>query len=82
MKRETSLKSSNTMTEKKVLRSYPIPRRPATAPGEVVLRKWCEGKWAVHFHNLEDGGYYHGHYFDDLDAATVGYEKLLAKYSA
>ncbi len=40
---------------------------PATAEGEITLRK-AEHKsfhpYVTHFHNLQDGGYYHGHYFE------------------
>lgn len=44
---------------------------PATAEGEIVLRKANSPgpKYVTHFHNIQDGGYHIGHYFDDLAEA-------------
>lgn len=63
---------------KKLLKSRFIPPQPGLAPGEIVLRELREGKeWATHFHNLQDSGYYHGHYFTSLAEAEADYEKRL-----
>ena len=70
------------MTSKKILKSCPIPQKPATPPGEITLREWCEGKeWATHFHNLEDGGYYYGHYFTNLEEAEADFQEQVKKFS-
>lgn len=59
-----------------VLKSHPIPSRPATAPGEITLREWKPGtEWVTHFHNSQDGGYYHGRYFTDLAAAEADFDR-------
>ena len=64
----------------KLLKSYPIPARPGNAPGEITLREWKAGKeWVTHFHNLQDGGYYFGHYFDNLELAIADYEERIRK---
>ena len=62
-------------TQRTLLKSHPIPARPATAPGEITLREWEPGtEWATHFHNLQDGGYYYGHHFTDLASAEADFE--------
>lgn len=67
---------------KKVLKAYPIPKKPATAPGEITLVEWREGEeWATHFHNLEDGGHYYGHYFTNLEEAEIDFREQVKKFS-
>jgi hypothetical protein len=59
-----------------ILKSHPIPSRPATAPGEITLREWKPGtEWVTHFHNLQDGGYYHGRYFTDFGEAEADFDR-------
>lgn len=60
---------------KKLLKSHPVSPKPGLAPGEITLREWKEGEWVTHFHNLQDGGYYHGHYFTDLAEAEADYDQ-------
>lgn len=63
----------------RILKSYPISAAPAIAPGEITLREWGEGQWVTHFHNLQDNGYYHGHYFSDLAQAEADFEERVRK---
>jgi hypothetical protein len=59
-----------------ILKSHPIPSRPATAPGAITLREWKPGiEWVTHFHNSQDGGYYHGRYFTDLGEAEADFSQ-------
>ena len=59
-----------------VLKSHRIPKQPGLAEGQIILREWRAGEeWATHFYNLEDGGYYHGHYFNSLEAGEADFEE-------
>ncbi|NEO25891.1 MAG: hypothetical protein F6K03_03085 [Kamptonema sp. SIO4C4] len=66
---------------KLVLKRSPLPHRPATAPGEIVLRQWDSTTWTTHFHNLQDSGYYHGSYFSERGEAEKDYEHKIQRYS-
>lgn len=63
------------------IRSHPIPKRPATPPGEIVLREWGDRMWATHFHNFETGGYGSGHYFESLEEAEADFEKRVVQWT-
>lgn len=53
----------------KLIKSRHIGKQPAMPEAEIVLRQ-VNGEYVTHFHNLETGGYGHGHYFgDNLEAA-------------
>ena len=70
----------NGESQRTLLKSHPVPARPATAPGEITLHEWKPGEeWVTHFHNLQDGGYYYGHYFRDLESAEADYEERVRK---
>lgn len=64
-----------------------IPKKPATAPGSVVLRNLgptAPHPYATHFRNEEDPAKpYHvmGHYFtaDELDEARADYESRVKR---
>lgn len=67
------------MSSDNILKSHPIPKREASAPGEIVLREWGRDQWVTHWHNLDDGGYYYGHYFTNYDEAVADYENRIAE---
>jgi hypothetical protein len=67
------------MSRKTIIKSRQIPRRPASPPGEVVLRQWDKNTWVVHFHNYEDGGYHQGDYCNDLAAAEARFEERVRR---
>lgn len=48
-------------------------------PCEIVLRTWGKNQWATHFHNLVDGGFYHGHYFSNYSDAIADFKKRVSK---
>ena len=49
-----------------------------TAEGEIVLRDKGEQckfhRYVVHFHNRQDGGYYHGDYCHTIEEANAAFE--------
>lgn len=59
-----------------LLAMYKLPK--GTGPdAEIVLRK-SDGAYTpyvTHYHNLDDGGYYHGHYFSREDEARKDFLK-------
>ncbi len=67
-------------SSRKVLKSHPLPKEPATPPGEIVLREWEPGVWATHFHNQEAGGYGFGHYLTSLEEAETDFEKRITNW--
>ncbi|MGB3203695.1 MAG: hypothetical protein WBB28_01765 [Crinalium sp.] len=66
------------------MKSHPVPKRPATAEGEIVLCEWDDGsgipQWVTHFHNLEDGGYYGGFYSQDFSKVESDYYQRITQY--
>lgn len=54
------------LTSEMVVRAVPIPKNRSTVEGELVVRIWSftpKGiEYVIHFHNLEDDGYYDGFY--------------------
>lgn len=75
------MEESSNKERGRVIKSYPIPSAQGLAPGEITLREWGTDEWVTHFHNLQDGGYYYGHYFTDLAQAEADYEKRVNEYS-
>jgi hypothetical protein len=65
----------------KILQSHKLPKRPATAEGEITLSEWGEGEWVTHFHNLEVDGFFYGHYFLDYQEALDDYEQRIIQFS-
>jgi len=64
-----------------ILKSHPIPGDGAQAPGRITLREWRKDKeWATHFYNVQDGGFYYGHYFTDLREAEANFELRVKEY--
>jgi len=49
-----------------VVMVHHTPAAQATAPGAVTLCKVREDEWVTHQFNKEDGGFYHGHYHDNV----------------
>ncbi|MEG4009905.1 hypothetical protein QUA41_28630 [Microcoleus sp. Pol11C1] len=63
-----------------IINSHPIPGDGAQAPGCLVLTQWG-GQWATHFYNEQDGGFHHGHYFNNLTDAEVDFAHRLTEYA-
>jgi hypothetical protein len=58
-----------------------IAHRPISdIPGDwylkLVLRQWRDNEWVVHVYNEQDGGYYHGRYFDSFAAALYEFVRV------
>ena len=66
---------------KTLLKSTKIPSTCSiTAPCEITLHEWGLGEWVTHLHNLQDNGYYYGHYFNDIVEAEADYEARVQRY--
>ncbi|HEY9811305.1 MAG TPA: DUF5049 domain-containing protein [Halomicronema sp.] len=75
------MEESSNKENNRTIKRYPIPSAPGLARGEITLRAWGPNEWVTHFHNLEDNGYYFGHYFLDFEQAEADYEKRVNEYS-
>lgn len=63
-----------------LLKEHPTPRQYATSPGRYVLRQIGDSKWVTHWQNLDDGGFYWGHYSHDLAEAEEDYAQRVAEW--
>jgi hypothetical protein len=64
-----------------ILKSAPIPRQPATAPGFVTICQ-IDGMhpYVVHFFNAEDGGFHSGDYCKTYEQAEEHFTRRSRKY--
>jgi hypothetical protein len=65
--------------ERRFLREFTTRADHMTAPGRIVLRD-MRGHYAVHWQNLQDGGFYHGSYHQDETNANRAFEARVAKW--
>ncbi|MEG4263735.1 hypothetical protein QUA41_27785 [Microcoleus sp. Pol11C1] len=63
-----------------IINYHPVPGDGVRAPGRVTLTQWG-GQWATHFYNEQDGGFHHGHYFNNLTDAEVDFAHRLTEYA-
>ncbi len=64
-----------------ILKSHPIPGDGGQAPGRITLREWRKNEeWVTHFYNAQDGGFYYGRYFTDLEEAEANFELRVKEY--
>lgn len=67
--------------QRSILKSHPIPGDGGQAPGRITLREWRPNEeWVTHFHNLQDGGFYYGRYFTDLEEAEANFNQRVKEY--
>lgn len=68
--------------EPTIVRQFTTRQDEFTAPGRIVLRQFANGGFAVHWHNQQDGGFYHGQYPADEGKAHAAFERRVAEWIA
>lgn len=58
----------------KPIASKPYSSHPDDYYLSIVLHKNFKGEFVTHMANSEDGGFYHGRYFDNLEDAMKDFE--------
>jgi hypothetical protein len=60
-----------------IIDSYPIPPNTENPIGAIVLHRWDQQIWAIHFHNYEDNAYYQGDYCHSFPVAQAQFERRI-----
>lgn len=67
-------------TTNPIIATKPYSSHPDDSHLTVVLHKNFKGEYVTHVHNSEDGGFYWGHYFSDLESAMKDFHKRGESY--
>jgi hypothetical protein len=69
-----------TMIKQKIINDQWLEFSPIELNQYLVLRRWNETQYVVHYYNSSDNGYYNGSYTSDLEKAQKVYQQKLAFY--